>query len=158
MNKLSQTFMTIAVAGTLLFGGVAASSAELAKAIGTERQQINGVGNLVYDPLGGDGLPIPNTACSHKGQIIKLKPTNNDQYLVIQEAPGEKMVEFYLSGSDQTSAPMLWDTLKESWLRNLVVHILSVDGPCTLRFSHQYQGDYYDGGKIKQAVVSAPTE
>ncbi len=127
MNNLSKTIMTIAVAGSLLFGTVATSSAELAKTIGTERAQINGLGNLLDGPHGGDGDPDPLT-CQATGKITKLMISGTDHASIrIFSAIENKTYHFDMAPSNPSRQ---WDLLKLAQLHNLELTLFNGTSPC----------------------------
>ena len=158
MNNLTRNLMTMVAAGSLLFGSIGFSSAQLSMVVSGQQSQNNTLNNLLNDPYGGDGEAEPTT-CRKIGKIINLKAAPGQGKILIQSEPGTDRVLFLLDDPSKAHTHIQWDLLKEAWLRNLTVEVTSGDGPCELRFAHQYAGDYYDGGKISMADVRTnPTE
>ena len=150
MKTLTKHVMTIAVAGSLLFGGVAVSSAELAKVLSTEREATNTFDDYLDNPLEPD-----TTSCKHKGKIHRMIAKHS--YTVITtisklDDRSAEMVQFMLSQEENESNPMRWEILKEAWVNKRTIHVKSKEGPCSFMAS-QPNGNLYWGGEIEWVDV-----
>ncbi len=151
MNNLTKTIMTIAVAGSLLFGGVMTSQAadyfstsqdstdgqrgnqrsgELANTIGTEREQINPLLNPLDDFLNNpDDHGDPNPfICIATGKITKLSVHFETGHTQIRIFSVEKDISFYFDMND-SSPSRQWDILQAAWIHSVEV-TLNSDIPC----------------------------
>ena len=151
MKNLTNTLMTIAIAGSLFFSGVAVSSAELAKVVSTDREGTNTFDDFLDNPLDGDGEPEPNH-CEKVGKVISLQAFHSGSaHVLIQWAPGGDRVKFFFDDPRKANTQILWDLIHEAWVRDLKMEVTGGDGPCSFKVAH-IAGDLYDGGKIHNAA------
>ncbi len=128
MNNLTRTVMAIAVAGSLLFGGVAVSSAELGKSIVTKMEQINTIDS--YLNKYGGGLPDPDPLiCRVMGKVssVVVFGPNESTFFSIYSMERGKEVHFNLyDDKDQR----MFELIKEAWAQDRDVVAENHSSPC----------------------------
>ena len=158
MKTVSQTLTTLIVTSLVLLGSAAVSQAAGSFSIAgdTEFSSLRGdpTENL-GNPNEPDGPGTGSGSCITKGKITRIigmaysgKPPAavriiNDDGVT---------TSFTMRQHSDYVLPMAWDILKEAWLHNLTVRIVSIDGPCTFKGHNTYSGGDID------SVVHLPAE
>ncbi len=164
MNKLSKTIMAIAVAGSLLFGGVLSSQAadffasnQDASRDGQSGNQRSGElsdGVILFDD---DEIPIPgNDApwCEATGKITQLQLTKTNAFLSIAHNTEDQYTRYKIDGAaNDFSHPLHSKIITEAWLRNLTVKVFSL-GQCEVKNNGSLDG----GSALTITILQEPTE
>ena len=146
MNNLTKTVMTIAVAGSLLFGGALSSQAAdlytYTPTTNEGQRGVQGSGELYGGHVGPDDeMPFPeeddsntewdDVVCVATGKITSLYLNRAGKVqLKIAHNTEDQTTQFRIDGaSNDFSHPLQSKIITEAWLQNLTVKVLAID-PC----------------------------
>ena len=163
MKTLSHTVMTLFVTTLLLLGVTATSQA--AESISTTRdaesssQREGQTDDWVFEDPDGPIEPInPGTNaqfCKVTGKISSLSaPGNPHHFTKVQIVRSdEKKFNFRINLKMENgySNAMTLDLIKEAWLHNLTVTLMSWDGLCEQESYYVYKGGYISWVSLKQS-------
>ncbi len=159
MNNLSKTLMTIAVAGSLLFGSTLSSQAanfvekNLGGTLGGQRGTL-GPGDKYDGPFEPDGeLPIPGGSCQGSGTIKYLYILDyGNIYITLYNRTNGIYTSFTIDGAGgEFLIPLGGHLIKEAWLHGLWLNMSSNDGEC-----EQRELIHFEGGTVNKISFPPP--